>query len=316
MFSTYTQLKYRTGSRSSDRFSYLQKLVTEFQDLMQDSKNEEAKEQILANLGNFAYDPINYDHFLSLCIIDLFLDCLDEPNSKLVQFAIGGLCNCCIDPRIAQVIEENEGLPLILGCLSSACEETVLSTITTLFYLLPNLQNPEVITTQNVLDYLQTYAGSSIPRVKNLSLCLLRKISECGTIPASSSPPPPESLYPPSPSSPLPPSSPPPYSPPPSSSSPSSYPPPPSSPPSLYPPPYSPPPSSSSPSSYPPPPSSPPSLYPPPYSPPPSSSSPSSYPPPPSSPPSSPDSNLPLYPPSYPPQSDLPLYPPPGSGGF
>lgn len=113
-----------------------------------------AKEQILANLGNFAYDPINYDHFIRLCIIDLFLDCIDEANPKLVEFAMGGLCNCCIglfcpriinccvDPRIAQIIEENDGLPLILGCLSSSHEETVLSAITTLYYLLPMLQEP------------------------------------------------------------------------------------------------------------------------------------------------------------------------------
>lgn len=44
-----------------------------------------------------------------------------------------------LDPRIAKVIEENEGIPLIIGCLSSACEETVLSAITTLYYLLPKL---------------------------------------------------------------------------------------------------------------------------------------------------------------------------------
>jgi hypothetical protein len=159
----------------------------------------EAKEQILANLGNFAYDPINYDHFLKLCIIDLFLDCLDEPNPKLVQFAIGGLCNCCLgmrttflylmlDPRIVSVIEENDGIPLILGCLSSDCEETVLSTITTLYYILPQLQNPEgknqvvnsklqVVMAPNVMTYLNTYASSATPRVKNLSLCLLRQIS-------------------------------------------------------------------------------------------------------------------------------------------
>ena len=33
----------------------------------------EAKEQILANLANFAYDPINYEYFKKLNIADLFL---------------------------------------------------------------------------------------------------------------------------------------------------------------------------------------------------------------------------------------------------
>lgn len=32
-----------------------------------------AKEEILANLANFAYDPINYEHFRKLNVMDLFL---------------------------------------------------------------------------------------------------------------------------------------------------------------------------------------------------------------------------------------------------
>jgi hypothetical protein len=160
MFATFTQLQEKRGKSGTSRFVHLQRLVTEFQDILQESKNDgkyfvsiyevlEGKEQVLANLGNFAYDPINYDHFVSLCIIDLFLDCLEDPNPKLVEFAIGGLCNCCVgnllektpvdttDPRICKVIEESDGIPLILKCLSSNCEETVLSAITTLYYILP-----------------------------------------------------------------------------------------------------------------------------------------------------------------------------------
>ena len=33
----------------------------------------DAKEQVLANLANFAYDPDNYSHFRELNIVDLFL---------------------------------------------------------------------------------------------------------------------------------------------------------------------------------------------------------------------------------------------------
>ena len=33
----------------------------------------EGKQQVLANLANFAYDPINYEHFRKLNILDLFL---------------------------------------------------------------------------------------------------------------------------------------------------------------------------------------------------------------------------------------------------
>ena len=33
----------------------------------------ESKQQVLANLANFAYDPINYDYMRRLNILDLFL---------------------------------------------------------------------------------------------------------------------------------------------------------------------------------------------------------------------------------------------------
>jgi len=32
-----------------------------------------SKREILANLANFAYDPINYDYFLQLNIPDIFI---------------------------------------------------------------------------------------------------------------------------------------------------------------------------------------------------------------------------------------------------
>jgi hypothetical protein len=42
----------------------------------------DAKHQVLANLANFAYDPINYDFLWQLNIIDLFLgqisNCIDD----------------------------------------------------------------------------------------------------------------------------------------------------------------------------------------------------------------------------------------------
>uniref|UniRef100_A0A8B9DAR0 Armadillo repeat-containing protein 7 n=1 Tax=Anser cygnoides TaxID=8845 RepID=A0A8B9DAR0_ANSCY len=66
------------------RLEYLQALVTEFQ--VTDSS--EAKEQVLANLANFAYDPKNYEYLRQLQVLDLFLDMLTEDNETLVEFAI------------------------------------------------------------------------------------------------------------------------------------------------------------------------------------------------------------------------------------
>ena len=93
--------------------------------------------QVLANLANFAYDPINYDHFRKLNILDLFLDVIaEDTDEKAIEFAMGGVCNCCLDKLNKEYLVKNDGVELTIKCLSSANEETVLSAITTLMYLI------------------------------------------------------------------------------------------------------------------------------------------------------------------------------------
>jgi len=91
MFSTERDIRRRTGRGALPRFEYLQALVTEFQD----TSDEEAKRQILANLANFAYDPINFEHLRRLHVPDLFVDMLTEPNVEFIEFGAGGICNLC-----------------------------------------------------------------------------------------------------------------------------------------------------------------------------------------------------------------------------
>lgn len=69
---------------------YLQVLVTEFQE----NKRKNAKEQVLSNLVNFAYDPGNYKYLQQLQVLDLFLDSLSEDNETLVKFAMGATATC------------------------------------------------------------------------------------------------------------------------------------------------------------------------------------------------------------------------------
>ena len=96
----------------------------------------EFKQQILANLGNFAYDPINYEYFRQLNILDLFLDVLaEETDDKMVEFAMGGVCNCCLDRLNKEYLVQNDGVELTIKILSSSNEETVLNSIATLMYL-------------------------------------------------------------------------------------------------------------------------------------------------------------------------------------
>lgn len=51
---------------------------------------------MIANLANFAYDPVNYKFLASLKVIDLFLDQLSETNIDLIQFAVAGICNIVV----------------------------------------------------------------------------------------------------------------------------------------------------------------------------------------------------------------------------
>lgn len=53
----------------------------------------ESKQQVLANLANFAYDPINFQFIRELGIVDIFLAQLSENNEVLLNFALAGLCN-------------------------------------------------------------------------------------------------------------------------------------------------------------------------------------------------------------------------------
>ncbi|GAA0160220.1 hypothetical protein LIER_16824 [Lithospermum erythrorhizon] len=121
MFTNSQRQEERTGKYGTPRVQYLQELVTQFQS----ASSEETKEKIVANLANFSYDPFNYSFLRQLNILELFLDCMTEPNERLVEFGIGGICNACADPANAKVIAQSDGVPLIIQCLSSPVKNTV-----------------------------------------------------------------------------------------------------------------------------------------------------------------------------------------------
>ena len=168
MFSTYEYLRKKTGPYGTGRFNYLQSLVTEFQE----STNQEAKEQVLANLANFAYDPINYQYFRTLNVLDLFLDCLTEENANLVELAVAGLCNVCLDKENKEFILSHNGVKLVIDCLTQDRENTILSTITTLMYLVTPGSKAE-ITQDAVVDAMIQLAESPNKRIGNLATVFL-----------------------------------------------------------------------------------------------------------------------------------------------
>lgn len=79
---------------------------------------------------------MNYEHFQKLNILDLFLDVLaEERDHTMIEFAIGGICNCCVDSTNQDFLLKNNAIDIIAQHLSSSKEEIILSAITTLVYL-------------------------------------------------------------------------------------------------------------------------------------------------------------------------------------
>ncbi|KAL3051843.1 hypothetical protein OYC64_001966 [Pagothenia borchgrevinki] len=159
----------KDSSEGSDRFEYLQTLVTEFQD----TDSEEAKEQVLANLANFAYDPNNMENLRELQVPDLFLDMLTEENANFVEFGMGGLCNLSMDPECRDVILQCNGISLVTNCLSNQREETVLSAITTLMNLTTPSSRAE-ITDPAILQCMLRFSLSESPRLRSLAAVFLQ----------------------------------------------------------------------------------------------------------------------------------------------
>ncbi|RXN09629.1 nuclear distribution nudE-like 1-A isoform X2 [Labeo rohita] len=152
----------------SDRFEYLQGLVTEFQD----TDSEDAKEQILANLANFAYDPSNLEALRLLQVTELFLDMLTEDNENFVEFGIGGLCNLSMERESRDQILQSGGVPLVISCLSSNRDETVLSAITTLMNLTTATSRAET-TESAVVQCMLRFSLTQNPRLRNLASVFL-----------------------------------------------------------------------------------------------------------------------------------------------
>ncbi|KAG4084691.1 hypothetical protein H8356DRAFT_1743693 [Neocallimastix lanati (nom. inval.)] len=169
MFQSHIHIQRRQGSKGTSRFQYLQDLVNEFQE----TQNIEDKQQIIANLANFSYDPINYSWLWELNVIDLFLDCLVEENLMLQELAIGGICNLCIDPRFHTYIVDNDGIKLINSCLSSSVLEIVLMALMTLLLLISDDCRSEILTREN-RNCLIEFAKSKQIKLSNLAKIFLR----------------------------------------------------------------------------------------------------------------------------------------------
>ncbi|KAG6452683.1 armadillo repeat-containing protein 7 [Manduca sexta] len=174
MFSTQTQLKRRTPQNGTNREEYLSLLVDEYLN----TSSYEAKCQVLANLANFAYDPINYSFIREVGVLDIFVHVLKkETSTKLLRFAIAGICNLCIDPLNAEYILTYLGLKYIIALLNSSDTTILADTITTLLYVYNEHTKPEIIT-PDVIKVLQQLKDTEDPRLSNLATIFLQDVSQ------------------------------------------------------------------------------------------------------------------------------------------
>lgn len=171
----------------------------------------EAKEQVLSNLANFAYDPINYGYMRQLQIIDIFLDTLSENNPKLIRFAIGGICNLCLGKHIFNGTEKlhmvfniitilhyslyiffsdainkiyilrNRGVELISSLLSSQDEDIVLSAISTLMFLITPESRNEITSTE-IIKCMLEFSNDTNIRIKNLAIIFVSDYCEASEV--------------------------------------------------------------------------------------------------------------------------------------
>ncbi|XP_060518634.1 LOW QUALITY PROTEIN: armadillo repeat-containing protein 7 [Cylas formicarius] len=161
MFSRKDQIKRKTGEHGIGRYEFLKQLVNEFAA----TKSFEAQRQTLANLANFAYDPVNYEYIKQLHIVDLFLAQLSENSEELIHFALAGLCNIICDPESREYIISLNGVYLISKYLLHENEDIALNSITTLFYL---FESKTVKIPESLLPRIQQYVNNANIRYHNL----------------------------------------------------------------------------------------------------------------------------------------------------
>lgn len=176
MFSTKNSLKRRTGPYGVGRLEYLKLLLNEYEN---STTNNENKLQILANFANFSYDPINYNYFRQLNLIDLFLDCLQlNTNDDFVHYSLAGLCNLSADKINSDLIfNKNPSISVILiKCLFSNRFDIVINSMVTLMFLSDHHEQIkyDLIQRNEIQQCLEKYSQSKDVRLANMAKVFLQ----------------------------------------------------------------------------------------------------------------------------------------------
>nr|CAH7716042.1 unnamed protein product [Callosobruchus chinensis] len=149
-----------------ERYEFLKQLIHEYTT----TASFECRRQTLANLTNFAYDPINYEFMKQLHLVDLFITELSNDDEELIHFALSGLCNISCDPESREYIISLNGIQHISELLLHKHEDIALNALTTLYYL---FESKNKVMPKNLEKKIQQYAMSNNPRYKNLGTIFL-----------------------------------------------------------------------------------------------------------------------------------------------
>ncbi|XP_041974128.1 armadillo repeat-containing protein 7-like [Aricia agestis] len=171
MFTNRAQLKRRTPDNGVDRENYLSLLVDEYIN----TNFFDNKCQVLANLANFAYDPINYGYIRDVGVLDIFMFVLkNESNEKLLHFATAGICNLCNDPANIDYILQHQILKPLALLLKSSNSDIVADTITIFIYL-NNSHAKGSISLAEVITEVKSLATSDNKTIGNLAKIFLEE---------------------------------------------------------------------------------------------------------------------------------------------
>ncbi|TMW58906.1 hypothetical protein Poli38472_007051 [Pythium oligandrum] len=202
MLSTPARLAQRQGKYGTPRHEYLQQLVRDYAR----TPHHLRREEIVAQLANFAYDPINYAAFRELHVMELFGDLINttttdatqkesESESKtrrlLVEFAMGGICNCVCDPALQRSFLALDGASQVLSYVmkltledftsekteDSVAFNTTLSALTICFFLLDSEAFVE-LTEDHVVTQLTTLLQHSNTQIANIAAAFLTRSQE------------------------------------------------------------------------------------------------------------------------------------------
>lgn len=94
-------------------------------------------------------------------------------NQQTVWNPTGGLCNLSMERESRDQILQSGGVPLVISCLSSNRDETVLSAITTLMNLTTAASRVET-TDSAVVQCMLRFSLTQNPRLRNLASVFLQ----------------------------------------------------------------------------------------------------------------------------------------------